>query len=220
MKEYAFAFLCYFFLATPFARAQDTGGFVLRGRIPVLSQPKSMDCWITVVAMMLSWKDGKSYSVAETADKLGDPWKFYFETNTGLPFEDQTKFIRLLQLHGEPPANYISRAYLDFLKAYGPLWITTGDGFSAHARLLIGIEEQDSGGRKEEMYIFIDPRLTTGKPIRVKAKSLQNSKKKCGNSTGRSTPVRSEFRSIISDAQFTSNWSFGGILGNPPCGSL
>lgn len=109
--------------------------------------------------MLLSWKENKTYTVETVANRLGDPWKLYYELNTGLPAKDQHDFIKYMHLKEEPPANYTIQAYYDFLKAFGPLWIITGDGFSAHARILIGL--RGSGEYGNTQFILIDP--ATGK---------------------------------------------------------
>jgi len=129
--------------------------FELPGKIVPLKQQSNMDCWITVATMMLSWRDGINYSVDSLAHKLGDPWKLYYELDTGLPAKEQNNFINLLGLRSEPPANYLLSAYLDMLKTFGPLWIITGDEFGAHARLLYGIEGNRSYDNSS--FLFIDP---------------------------------------------------------------
>lgn len=129
------------------------------GNIKAIKQPKSNDCWITVTTMMLSWRDGEDYSINEVLTEIGEPWISYFDRNVGLSFEEQTNFIQKVGLIGEPPANYMLEAYIGLLEDFGPLWITTGNGFSAHARLLVGING-DKTYEKSEL-IFINP--LTGK---------------------------------------------------------
>jgi len=133
-------FLPFFFGFAGLAQSPKRINCKISGTIPVLKQPKAMDCWITVTTMMLSWKEGRTYTVNQVAKRMGDPWGIYYMTNAGLSEKDQANFIRRVGLKEEPPANYTLEAYLDFIEKYGPIWITTGDGFSAHARLLIGIE--------------------------------------------------------------------------------
>lgn len=131
--------------------------YMVPEKVPIIQQPKKMDCWITVTTMMLSWKDGKTYSIEDVITKLGEPWNGYYRNNTGLTFEEQDDFIGKVGMVGEPPANYLLKAYLDFLKKHGPLWITTGDGFNAHARLLIGIEGDGSYNHSDFVFINPDP---------------------------------------------------------------
>lgn len=125
------------------------------GNIPVMKQPKGNDCWITVTTMMLSWKDKKTYTIKQVVNKLGDPWKGYYEKNTGLNEKDQESFTKLVGFTNLPPANHLLEVYLDLLKQHGPVWVTTGDGFSAHARVLIGIE--GNGDYNTTQFVFIDP---------------------------------------------------------------
>jgi hypothetical protein len=127
------------------------------GTIPLIKQPKNMDCWITVATMLKSWKNHRIYSVDEFANELGNPWKLYYEKNSGLSFEEQERFISTIGLKSEPPANYMLEAYLDLLQEYGPLWITTGDGFNAHARILIGC--RGDGSYEHSNFIIIDPSI-------------------------------------------------------------
>ncbi|WP_430405231.1 papain-like cysteine protease family protein [Fluviicola sp.] len=135
--------------------AQDSIVYEVQGAIPKLKQEKSMDCWITVTTMMFSWKEDTIYSVKEFSNCIGFPWIDYYENNTGLTFEEQDNFISQIGMKSEPPANYTLEAYIDLLKLYGPLWITTGDGFSAHARLLYSIT--GDGSYDKSRFTFIDP---------------------------------------------------------------
>ncbi|MDB5141085.1 MAG: hypothetical protein JWR12_3001 [Mucilaginibacter sp.] len=125
------------------------------GHIPLLKQPKDMDCWITVATLMFSWRDSATYAVSGMAVRLGDPWKLYYDTNSGLPESEQDRFIRHIGLKSEPPANYMVAAYVDFLKKYGPVWIITGNSLGAHARLLTGV---DGTGELSAEFTLIDPK--------------------------------------------------------------
>lgn len=139
------------------AQSGDSICYKVPGKIPVLKQPKEMDCWITVTAMLFSWRDQKTYTPKQVADKLGSPWNQYYRNNTGLPRKAQDSFIVITGLRTEPPANYTLEAYLELLQEHGPLWITTGDGWiTAHARLLIGMEGH-KGDYVNTRFVFIDP---------------------------------------------------------------
>ena len=134
---------------------QDHINFRVPGEVYAMKQPKDLDCWITETTMMLYWKVGQELEIDTVASKLGEPWHSLYLTNGGLHFDQQDQYINLIGLRSEPPANYILEAYLDMMKSYGPLWITTGNGFSSHARLLIGIE--GDGSYEQTEFIFIDP---------------------------------------------------------------
>jgi hypothetical protein len=142
--------------------AQEKMNVMIRGDIPVLQQPKDNDCWITVATMLVSWKTQRPLTIDTLVNHLGDPWKLYYEMNKGLPAADQDRFLKQLDLKAEPPANYTIRAYSDFLKMYGPIWITTGDGyFTNHARILIGLK--GTGDYGSTQFTLIDP--ATGKHV-------------------------------------------------------
>ena|ERR1700722_16561714 len=61
----------------------------------------------------------------------------------------------------EPPANYTLTAYIEMLRSCGPLWIITGDGISAHARLLVGVYgkelTENANTYQNTLFEFIDP---------------------------------------------------------------
>lgn len=142
-------------LGTANARSQESiVPYAVKRIVKPMKQPKDMDCWITVVTMMLNWKNSTNHTVEQTVKDLSDPWIIYFETNTGLPATEQAKFMKKIGLVAEPPANYMLRAYVDLLKSSGPLWIITG-GITAHARLLVAVE--GDGNYESTWFIFIDP---------------------------------------------------------------
>lgn len=142
-------------LGTSFYPDVNDNEYQVPGQVPLLQQPKDMDCWITVTTMLWSWRDQKAYTIDAVAKKLGKPWSKYYTANSGLNFNEQKPFIKAAGFTSEPPANYMLEGYLDFLKQYGPLWITTGNGFVAHARLLTGIE--GDGSYEKSTFIFINP---------------------------------------------------------------
>ena len=139
-----------------YSQNKDTFSYHVPGIVPVLKQKDDMACWITVATMMLSWRENGNYTVDELAAKLGDPWKLYYDTNTGLPASAQTEFTKKIRLKEEPPANYILNAYREMLRRFGPLWIITGDELGAHARLITGVE--GDGSYEHSLFIIIDPK--------------------------------------------------------------
>ena len=144
-----------FFIYSIIANAQEKTSYMVPGKISAIRQPSTMACWLAVTTMMLSWKDGKNYTIDDVAKTIGDPWKLFYELNTGLPEKDKNSFIKKMGLVGLPPANHMLEKYIDLLKQNGPLWITTGDEWSSHARVLIGVEGK---GRYDDTdFIFIDP---------------------------------------------------------------
>ncbi|TFF36318.1 papain-like cysteine protease family protein [Mucilaginibacter psychrotolerans] len=138
------------------------------GKMAGIKQPTEMACWITVYTIMTNWKDGKSATVAQTADALGEPWLTYFKTDTGLPPDDEQKFMKQGGLKSEPPASYMLIAYADWLKQHGPVWIVTGGLRGRHARLLTGIDGDGTYDKTD--FIFIDP--ATGTTVKENARKF------------------------------------------------
>ena len=64
-------------------------------------------------------------------------------------------------MESKAPANYTMKAYVQMLREHGPLWIITGDGISAHARLLVGVygnsEAEGIKAYEETTFEFVDP---------------------------------------------------------------
>ena len=127
--------------------------------VPAIQQPDSLACWITVATMMKSWRDETEYTIEDVLAELGEPWQTFYEDNRGLAADMQDRFASEFGLKSKPPANYMLEAYVDLLKEFGPLWITTGNGFSAHARLLISIH--GDGSYENTEFRFIDPATGT-----------------------------------------------------------
>lgn len=120
-----------------------------------VKQDKNNDCWLAVYTMLKSWSLNKTLSKEDVAKELGEPWLGYFKNNTGLPESSIELFKLTTNLKSEPPANHLPIAYKEFLEKYGPIWITTGNGFSSHARLLVGIHGNKPG--ELSTFVFIDP---------------------------------------------------------------
>ncbi len=125
------------------------------GFIPPIKQPSDMSCWAAVTTMMVSWQEKRFLTIEQTMNRLGYPWKGYFQSDAGLASAELVPFLALVGLKGEPPANYTLPAYRDFLRQHGPLWITTGDGFNSHARVLVGLYGDGTYGGT--CFEFIDP---------------------------------------------------------------
>lgn len=138
--------------------------------VPILKQPKSQDCWATVITMLFLWKvdsikNNKEYNkketnklISQTIEAYGEDWHNLFKKNKGLSTDQKEKLFRQIGFESEPPANYIIEFYIDKLKSEGPLWITTStapNGLNSHAKLLIGI--QGDMTYENTFFAFIDP---------------------------------------------------------------
>lgn len=120
-----------------------------------IKQPNSMGCWITVYTMMQSWKRGEELRIDEILEELGEPWIEYYNMKAGLPANKVLDFIEAAKLNYLQPASYLPSVYADLLSEHGPIWITTGNGFNSHAKLLVGIYGDYTG--EVSIMEFIDP---------------------------------------------------------------
>jgi len=120
-------------------------------------QKSSMACWITCAAILKSWRDGLSITPEQLAARMGEPWKIFFDTDSGLPREDYQDFAKSMGLKFEWPANWIPAGYVDLLKRHGPLWIAWG--VSSHARILYGVATKND----RTIMLFIDPATGTAR---------------------------------------------------------
>jgi hypothetical protein len=110
---------------------------------------------------MVSWHQGRFITIEQLLNGLGYPWKGYFQSDAGLANQELGRFLKQVGLKGEPPANYTLQAYRDFLLQFGPLWITRGDGFNSHARILVGL--YGNGTYEGTCFEFIDPKTGSTK---------------------------------------------------------
>jgi hypothetical protein len=145
-------------------------------KVKPIKQPSSMSCWATVYTMMLSWKENKAMEIQEAMHRLGSQWENYFQKDQGLPADKICDFIIDAGLSVESPKNYLPSFYIELLKEFGPIWITTADkdGYNSHARLLIGAYRSDSeninSSQERLVFEFIDP--ASGTIIRRKFESF------------------------------------------------
>jgi len=139
----------------------DTILAAVTGTVPPMKQENDMACWATAATMMMSWKAGKALTVPEVLSNAGDAYLKKFQNKEGLKSSEKPAFIAALNMEGEPPVNYPVDKYLELLKTYGPLWITTDAAsatgkFSPHARILTKIVA--AGGESDKVnFVFIDP---------------------------------------------------------------
>ncbi len=152
-----------------YIHAKDSIDFRINN-VPVLKQPKSQDCWATVITMLVLWKvnsikSDKKYSkketkkvISQTIEAYGSKWHDLYKNNEGLSIAQKDTLLNQVGFESEPPANHIIEFYIDKLKSEGPLWITTSTepkGLNSHAKLLIGIKGDMT--YENTFFEFIDP---------------------------------------------------------------
>ncbi len=121
-------------------------------------QKKPNGCWLTSAAMLVSWKEQRRITADQLVENLGEPWSKLYLQDAGLPRNQCYDFARALGLKFEWPANHLPGFYCDSIRKFGPLWLTTSDALSSHARLMIGLESKGS----DLLVLFIDPRTGRG----------------------------------------------------------
>ena len=132
------------------------------GFVQPLRQANNNACWATAATIMVSWKKGAAQKVEDVLAGAGSQYVQLFTDKKPLPSSMKADFISKLGMVGEPPASYVLQKYIDWVNAYGPIWITTDssaqDGvFSPHARILIKITGTGTPDGIGTFFTFIDP---------------------------------------------------------------
>src|SRR5690606_23503154 len=100
--------------------------------------------------MMCMWQAPELYqSIDDVMAAAGEKFVQFYNRGHGvgqrLPTADKAELLARLRMKSEPSGtNYPLQSYIDWLKAYGPLWISIDaneypDHFSAHAVLVTRI---------------------------------------------------------------------------------
>ena len=134
----------------------------VKGAIPNLKQDNENACWATAATIMMSWKKEKTLTVEEVLTEAGDIYLQKFNNKESLKSSEKEDFITKLTMIGEPPASYPLQKYIDWVKTFGPLWITTDSSdeageFSPHARILVKITGTGTPDGVGTDFTFIDP---------------------------------------------------------------
>jgi hypothetical protein len=132
------------------------------GAVPHLRQRKKNDCWAVCTAMLVGWKKERSIPVEDAVGAAGEKYRRIYVADTGLYAEDKDDFALRCRMTAEPPASYRLEQYIDWLKTYGPLWVTrdaaVGQQFSPHAWLLIRITGTGTPDGVGTDFTLINPR--------------------------------------------------------------
>ncbi|MFB6456421.1 papain-like cysteine protease family protein [Chitinophaga sp. Hz27] len=138
--------------------------------VPKMLQDNRLACWATAATMMINWKLKKTMSVPTVLALAGDEYLDKFNNKQGLKSSEKEAFIGRLGMVGESPADYPLQQYIDWMKTYGPLWITMdasiAEGlFSPHARILTRIEGTGNPTGTGTFFVFNDPATGTEKSM-------------------------------------------------------
>lgn len=119
--------------------------YTVPNRVFIIAQNKTMGCWATTSAILVSWKEKKLVPVEEMLGRVSEKYRILYDTDAGLLPPDQPDLIKPLGLTQEAPQNYSVDGWLSLLKRFGPLWVTTAfpkpnDKWGLHARVVSGIK--------------------------------------------------------------------------------
>lgn len=106
--------------ATPMRLARPMSGTpwsVHWDGVYVIPQPNPKACWATTIAMLMGWRDQKSYDPATIAQQCGR------DINNGLPWAERDDVARALNLGTVPPQCYLPEGFRSLIEAHGPLYV-------------------------------------------------------------------------------------------------
>jgi hypothetical protein len=130
----------------------------------------SNSCWVSALAMMLSYRDRQSYSINTVLDMLGQTYVDKYKSNQGLTRDEFIQITTRLGLAGQ--SGFLEYDEIrDMLQKYGHIMIVDAENpnnpSSLHARLIMGVREDctDSNPNDAELIILDPLDKNNGKPI-------------------------------------------------------
>ena len=135
------------------------------GTVPHLRQDKRKDCWAVAAAIMIGWNQKQEITPADAVTAAGQKYLKIYNDDTGLFAQDKDDFLLRSRMVAEPPASYRLEQYIDWVKTYGPIWVTVdaapGQEYSPHARVLIRISGTGTPDGVGTNFTLIDPAIGT-----------------------------------------------------------
>ena len=106
-----------------------------------------------------------SLKAEEALAKAGDDYVEMYNSDMSLKQGQKDDFVQKMGLVAEPPASYPPSTWVDWMKSYGPLWVTTdssaGPGFSPHAKIWVQIDGDGNENGKNTAFYWINPARTS-----------------------------------------------------------
>jgi hypothetical protein len=137
-------------LSSTRVRSFATTSYRVPGMVPPIRQPKSQACWATVTTMLYGWREAQSIPIETVLGQIGSKWLAKFQNNEPLMSGETAAFGAASGLQSEPPMSYSVDGWMQMLRVYGPLWVTTseipGHPFSMHARVMVGMTTDGTPG--------------------------------------------------------------------------
>ena len=133
------------------------------GTVPVIVKYGSQGCWAAAAAMLLSWRDMRTYTNQEAAKMAGNDFTQLLSDRHHNAIDPKKKgqVLSRLGMIAEAPQTFMPNGIRELLEENGPLWVTINmsgsdvDFMLTHAWVIVAIEGDDtSEGTK---LTYIDP---------------------------------------------------------------
>ncbi|KAK6501434.1 hypothetical protein TWF481_009272 [Arthrobotrys musiformis] len=130
--------------------------------VPIIKQKSGTPtCWAAAAAMLMSWKAEQSLTTEEAMLRAGDKYSQMYAANQGLLSADKDDFVKAIHMVSEGPTSHAPSDFVAWMKAYGPIWVTTdakpGATFSPHAKILIQIDGDGNDNGANTIFTWINP---------------------------------------------------------------
>ncbi|MQA95349.1 MAG: hypothetical protein GEV11_12125 [Streptosporangiales bacterium] len=158
--------------------ADGAGGlnFAVTPAVVPVAQTGESTCWAAAAAMLLAWRDGRSYTSQQAAQAAGDEWLERFQAGRALDVAEVRSLAEVLGLKAEGPQSFMPRGILRLLQAHGPLWVLGDDAYVGnrltHVRIatgihgdgspdgtLVGVADPDGGLVREETFAVFEAHI-------------------------------------------------------------
>jgi len=132
--------------------------YFVPGKKVVIGQPTMMTCWATVYTMMRSWREAKTFAIAEALEKPGKQYVELFKKNKGLLPSQFRDFWTRGGLTVRGFATFPDYIWYDLLRKHGLLAVGEGNSLppvtGLHLRIMEGMSVC---GTPSDCYYIIDP---------------------------------------------------------------
>ena len=133
--------------------------------VPIIAQKTSNVCWAAATTMLASWKANKVLTPEEALAKAGAEYVQQYNDNKVLKQSQKDAFINKMGMISEAPGSYPPSKWIEWMKTFGPLWVTTdasaGPDFSPHAKILVRIDGDGKDDGSNTTFFWINPAKTT-----------------------------------------------------------
>ena len=113
--------------------------------------------------MMYGWLRQQSIPIETVMGQIGQVYLDKYNANQGLKGSEKGPFLAAAGLQPEPPMSWSIDGWMQNLKLYGPLWVTTDEDpsadFAIHARIIVSMTTD--GTPDGTSFQIVDPATAT-----------------------------------------------------------